>query len=72
MFSDTSRFDADLSSWDIGSATLLNLMFFDSVYSQDLCAWGGKFNPMLDSRGVPNMFLNSNCPAEDTEGPTPD
>eukprot|EP00957_Ditylum_brightwellii_P049283 3739721-Ditylum_brightwellii.AAC.1 len=48
MISDALCFDVDLSSWEVGSETALSVIIFNSVYNQNLCAWGDRLSDLLE------------------------
>jgi hypothetical protein len=70
MFANATRFNVNVSSWNVRQAQYLGNMFQGSTaFAQNLCAWGTQLSS-LDTVDVANMFQNSSCPVK-TDPPQP-
>jgi surface protein len=59
MFEGASRFNSDLSAWNVSNVYMMQDMFKSAFsFNQDLCEWGQKADPGVD---VTNMFSQSGC-----------
>lgn len=78
MFDYASDFDQSLDSWNVTSATNMNLMFFGTSLRQDLCPWGSQLAARSEPAPLMTMMfyqntgcLNTNDPDTSTEPWTP-
>jgi surface protein len=62
-----ASFNADLSNWDVSSATKMESMFAGAtVFTGNLCDWGSRIG---ESTTVTDMFVGTSCPSpEDPDG----
>jgi surface protein len=64
MFQGASRFNSDISKWDVSSITdMLGMFEGASIFNQNLCPWGSKLSSSyyLYLNKVYNMFTLAGC-----------
>jgi surface protein len=73
MFAEASRFNSNISNWNVSAVTAMQYMFSQaSSFNHNLCPWGPKllstFNYDINAA---DMFDHSGCASRDSPtGPT--